>query len=85
MGVSGSRSSVFVSEFISRAWRPCTDELLLTVACIFPGTLLLPIGLLIMGWGAQKHTHWIVPDIVRSWDVLPPMISHTDSFTPSRA
>ncbi|KAM5542678.1 hypothetical protein V8D89_003639 [Ganoderma adspersum] len=31
--------------------------------CIFPGTILLPIGLLIAGWGAQKHTHWIVPDI----------------------
>ncbi|PIL26869.1 MFS general substrate transporter [Ganoderma sinense ZZ0214-1] len=31
--------------------------------CIFPGTILLPVGLLIAGWGAQAHTHWIVPDI----------------------
>ncbi|RPD55901.1 MFS polyamine transporter [Lentinus tigrinus ALCF2SS1-6] len=29
----------------------------------FPGTILFPIGLLIAGWGAQEHTHWIVPDI----------------------
>ncbi|KAH9936238.1 MFS polyamine transporter [Fomitopsis serialis] len=28
-----------------------------------PGTLLLPIGLLITGWTAQAHTHWIGPDI----------------------
>ena len=25
----------------------------------------MPIGLLLLGWGAQKHVHWIVPDIVR--------------------
>ncbi|KAM5541894.1 hypothetical protein V8D89_004623 [Ganoderma adspersum] len=31
--------------------------------CIFPGTILLPVGLLIAGWGAQARTHWIVPDI----------------------
>ncbi|TBU49917.1 MFS polyamine transporter [Dichomitus squalens] len=31
--------------------------------CVFPGMLLLPIGLLIAGWGAQERTHWIVPDI----------------------
>ncbi|KAJ7067427.1 MFS polyamine transporter [Mycena amicta] len=30
---------------------------------MYPGTLCLPIGLLITGWGAQSHTHWIVPDI----------------------
>ncbi|RDX51047.1 MFS polyamine transporter [Lentinus brumalis] len=29
----------------------------------FPGTIMIPIGLLIAGWGAQEHTHWIVPDI----------------------
>ncbi|KAF4594382.1 hypothetical protein EYR40_009186 [Pleurotus pulmonarius] len=28
-----------------------------------PGTLLLPAGLLINGWAAQNHVHWIVPDI----------------------
>ncbi|KAL6301413.1 MFS polyamine transporter [Sparassis latifolia] len=30
---------------------------------VMPGTLLLPIGLLIAGWGAEKHVHWILPDI----------------------
>ncbi|KAL1951522.1 hypothetical protein VTO73DRAFT_671 [Trametes versicolor] len=30
---------------------------------VMPGTLLIPAGLLISGWGAQEHVHWIVPDI----------------------
>ncbi|KAF7800103.1 hypothetical protein EIP86_011347 [Pleurotus ostreatoroseus] len=30
---------------------------------IIPGALCLPIGLLINGWTAQYHVHWIVPDI----------------------
>ncbi|KAI0051540.1 MFS polyamine transporter [Auriscalpium vulgare] len=32
---------------------------------VVPGTILLPVGLLITGWTAQNHTHWIFPDIVR--------------------
>ncbi|KAG2338816.1 MFS polyamine transporter [Suillus weaverae] len=28
-----------------------------------PGSLLLPIGCLIMGWTSEAHTHWIAPDI----------------------
>ncbi|KII86228.1 hypothetical protein PLICRDRAFT_114364 [Plicaturopsis crispa FD-325 SS-3] len=28
-----------------------------------PGTLCLPIGLLIAGWAVEARTHWIVPDI----------------------
>ena len=35
-----------------------------STATTFPGTILFPIGLLVSGWGAQEHTHWIVPDIV---------------------
>lgn len=31
-----------------------------------PGTILLPIGLLITGWTVENHTHWIAPDIVRT-------------------
>ncbi|KAI0324466.1 MFS polyamine transporter [Cubamyces sp. BRFM 1775] len=30
---------------------------------VMPGTILIPIGLLMSGWGAQEHVHWIVPDI----------------------
>ncbi|KAL0954037.1 hypothetical protein HGRIS_005191 [Hohenbuehelia grisea] len=30
---------------------------------MIPGTILLPIGLFLTGWSAQKHVHWIVPDI----------------------
>ncbi|KIJ60513.1 hypothetical protein HYDPIDRAFT_177370 [Hydnomerulius pinastri MD-312] len=30
---------------------------------MFPGTILLPIGILITGWATQAHAHWIAPDI----------------------
>ncbi|KAG2137919.1 MFS polyamine transporter [Suillus clintonianus] len=30
---------------------------------MIPGSLLLPIGCLIVGWTTQAHTHWIAPDI----------------------
>ncbi|KAG1731356.1 MFS polyamine transporter [Suillus paluster] len=30
---------------------------------MFPGTLVFMIGCLILGWAAQAHAHWIVPDI----------------------
>ncbi|KAA1478677.1 MFS polyamine transporter [Dentipellis sp. KUC8613] len=30
---------------------------------MYPGTLLIPAGLLITGWTAEKHVFWIVPDI----------------------
>lgn len=33
------------------------------VPLMFPGALLIPTGLLIYGWTAQHHTHWIAPDI----------------------
>jgi hypothetical protein len=35
-----------------------------TVANIVPGTVLLPIGLLIAGWATQERVFWLVPDIV---------------------
>jgi len=28
-----------------------------------PGTIILPIGLFIFGWTAEKHVFWLVPDI----------------------
>ncbi|KAG1841601.1 hypothetical protein C8R48DRAFT_54890 [Suillus tomentosus] len=31
-----------------------------------PGSLLLPIGFLIVGWTSEVHTHWIAVDI-RIW------------------
>ena len=33
------------------------------VPLMLPGTLLMPIGLLIYGWTAQYQTHWIAPNI----------------------
>ncbi|KAI0002444.1 MFS polyamine transporter [Russula compacta] len=30
---------------------------------IVPGTIFLPIGLLIMGWSAQERVFWLVPDV----------------------
>lgn len=33
------------------------------LGAVFPASFILPIGLLLYGWGAQKRLHWIVPDI----------------------
>lgn len=33
------------------------------VPLLIPGSLLMPVGLLLYGWAAEKHVHWIVPDI----------------------
>lgn len=33
------------------------------VPLMVPGSFLVPIGLFIYGWTAQKHTHWIGPNI----------------------
>ncbi len=35
------------------------------LANIVPGTILLPLGLLITGWTAQNRVFWLVPDVVR--------------------
>lgn len=34
------------------------------IASMVPGTIFLPIGLLLNGWSAQNHVFWLVPDIV---------------------
>lgn len=31
---------------------------------MIPGTIVLPFGLLLAGWSAQNHLHWIATDIV---------------------
>lgn len=33
------------------------------VPLMVPGAIMVPVGLLIYGWAAQAHTHWIVPNI----------------------
>ncbi len=33
------------------------------VPLMVPGAVLIPLGLLLYGWSADRHTHWIVPDI----------------------
>ncbi|KAK2004456.1 major facilitator superfamily transporter [Colletotrichum falcatum] len=33
------------------------------VPMMIPGALLVPAGLLVYGWTAQSHTHWIAPNI----------------------
>lgn len=39
---------------------------IILIASMVPGTIFLPIGLLLNGWTAQKHVFWLVPDIVSS-------------------
>lgn len=36
-------------------------------ASMVPASILLPIGLFLAGWSAQKHLHWIITDIVRQF------------------
>ena len=52
-----------------------------TAASMVPGTILLPAGLIITGWAAQKGVHWIVVDIVSA---VPLHIIHslTSYFVP---
>jgi hypothetical protein len=33
------------------------------VPLMVPGSLLIPIGLLVYGWAAEKRAHWVVPDL----------------------
>jgi len=33
------------------------------VPIMVPGAVLVPLGLFVYGWAAQKHTHWIVVDL----------------------
>ncbi|XDG08612.1 hypothetical protein ABKA04_008227 [Annulohypoxylon sp. FPYF3050] len=33
------------------------------VPLMIPGAILIPLGLFVYGWTAEKHAHWIVPDI----------------------
>lgn len=33
------------------------------VPLMFPGAVMVPVGLLIYGWSAEYHTHWLVPNI----------------------
>lgn len=34
-----------------------------SLATVLPGSICLPLGLLLYGWGAERHLHWIVPNI----------------------
>jgi multidrug resistance protein len=33
------------------------------VPLMIPGAILIPLGLFIYGWAAERHFHWIVPDV----------------------
>lgn len=35
-----------------------------------PGTIFLPIGILITGWSVQHKVFWLVPDIVSGYSAL---------------
>ncbi|KAI0053774.1 MFS polyamine transporter [Auriscalpium vulgare] len=32
------------------------------IPILIPGTIAMPLGLLLIGWGAEKHVHWIICD-----------------------
>lgn len=41
-----------------------SDAVVVELASMVPGTIFLPIGLLLFGWTAQNQVFWLVPDIV---------------------
>lgn len=53
---------VGLSEHLSQ-WLRETNTFIV-IASMIPGTTILPIGLFLFGWTAQKHVFWLVPDIV---------------------
>jgi hypothetical protein len=63
MGELESLNSGYVRIVDPLSVRP-NDSFSRTVANIVPGTILLPIGLLITGWTTQKHVFWLWPDVV---------------------
>ena len=64
------------SDFVRNAMDPFVgpnDSFLFVIAAnIVPGTILLPIGLLITGWATQERVFWLVPDIVSDLDCCAP-------------
>jgi hypothetical protein len=42
----------------------CAKDICCGLASMVPGTICLPLGLLITGWAVEKHVFWLVPDIV---------------------
>nr|GAT52842.1 MFS polyamine transporter [Mycena chlorophos] len=67
IGVSGaSQTNARIMDWVYRklkARNGGVGEPEFRLPSMFPGTIFLPIGLLITGWAAQEKTHWIVPDI----------------------
>ena len=57
-------NSGFVRNVVDSFVSPNNSFSFVTVANIVPGTILLPIGLLITGWSIQGRVFWLVPDIV---------------------
>jgi hypothetical protein len=66
-------------EFRLRKLSPLTESEIFTEvnrpAILFPGTIFLPVGLLITGWTVQEKTHWIGPDFV-SQNILMTSLLH---------
>lgn len=61
----GNPSSGFVSSLYA-AISVAINYIAPPIASMVPGTIFLPIGLLLNGWSAQNHVFWLVPDIVSS-------------------
>jgi hypothetical protein len=63
-------NSGFVRNAIDSFVNPNNSSSFITVANIVPGTILLPIGLLIAGWSIQERVFWLVPDVVSDLDCV---------------
>jgi len=70
MGESDVPNSGFVRNAVDSFVSSNSSFSFVTIANIVPGTILLPIGLLITGWSIQERVFWLVPDIVSDLDCV---------------
>ena len=70
MGELDVPSSGFVRNAVDSFVNPNDLFSSVNVATLVPGTILLPIGLLITGWSTQERVFWLVPDIVSDMDTV---------------
>lgn len=59
---AGSLSDRAIKKKIAKNEKPEPEDRLPWYIAL-PGSLSIPVGLFIYGWGVDKHVHWIVPEI----------------------
>lgn len=72
-----------MSEFIADQSQRVTGVDALLSFPVVPGSVFLPLGLMLFGWGAERRLHWIVPNIGLFF-IAAGMIGEFPAFVPAR-